>query len=415
MTAKLTGYGAARLAVADNADLGDPAYFGPVAPEWNVARFTATGLDPNTRYWYAIEQSDKLDTTMVGRFTTHPPIGEPASITLISSADSGQTPTHPGIGDVLAPQRVSNHPVLDEISSHPSDPLMFLHLGDLTYYDPGSRVWVPDATAATYRRMYDDVLAQARWRKLAQSLPIGYVYDGHDYGPNDADRTAMGRHNATTVYRERVPSYPLPAGDGAHGIYHSFQIGRVLFVMTDCRTDRTPNSEPDDEHKSILGQAQFAWLDSLLASTTAQALVWVNPTSWLGRIDDSFGGGYTTERDKLVALFATHGWLDRMCILGAGYHALGICSARNNPYGGFPIFGFSAIDAAPSQYTGEMFDVGFRAGRNQYGVLAVTDDGAEITITGTGYVGSDPCVSHDFTVSGLRVPPGRATASGIAS
>src|SRR5690606_40030006 len=68
--------------------------------------------------------------------------------------------------------------------------------------------------------------ADARQGRFYRAVPIAYVWDDHDYGPNNSDRTHVGRAAAATVYREIVPHYPLHAGSGDAPIYQSWQIGR---------------------------------------------------------------------------------------------------------------------------------------------------------------------------------------------
>src|SRR5690606_18845219 len=82
----------------------------------------------------------------------------------------------------------------------------------------------PDA----YRQAYHDVLtfngtlgADARQGRFYRAVPISYVWDDHDYGPNNSDRTHVGRAAAATVYLEIVPHYPLPAWLGRWVVFFS--------------------------------------------------------------------------------------------------------------------------------------------------------------------------------------------------
>ncbi|MGH8881419.1 MAG: alkaline phosphatase D family protein, partial [Stackebrandtia sp.] len=271
VTAKVTGTGTIRVAVATNSDMIGPEFFGPVTTTLNVATVEIAGLASNVQHWYAIEDAGALDTTYVGTFKTHPQVGAQNSHSLIVSGCAGASPEYPGVaGTELAPDRVSNHPVFATMAQHPSGPLMTVHLGDRAYYDPGSGVHVVDASLATYRAMYDDVAAQPNQAALHKARPIAYVHDDHDFGPNDSDSTAVGRDNACLVYRERFPSYPLPAGGGAAPIYQAWQVGRVQYVLSDTRSARSPNAAVDDGAKTMLGTAQKAWLRNILETTTAE-------------------------------------------------------------------------------------------------------------------------------------------------
>jgi len=308
----------------------------------------------------------------------------------------------------ISPTPCPNHPVFDVMRARAlaEDWLQFIHLGDLHYRDIS--INDPDA----YRQAYHDVLtfngtlgADARQGRFYRAVPIAYVWDDHDYGPNNSDRTHVGRAAAATVYREIVPHYPLPAGSGDAPIYQSWQIGRVLFVASDVRWARDPNLLPDNDPsnpKTMLGEQQKRWLERILRNSSAQALVWVMPSQWLSDQGDvrnvgiSYSGAdysndswwrFRRERAELVDLLGDLGWLDRMVMLQADKHALSMSSGPNNPWGGFPLFMFASLDASYSDHPEGQYDIGQSPGRGRYGTLRVVDSGHTIALHGTGYIG----------------------------
>lgn len=409
---KVTG-SSVRLVVSESPSLTAPAYFGPVTPSaQGIARLTATGLVPDRRYHYAVEDSGVLDTASRGQFRTHPPVGQPASFVIGLASCAGATPDYPGVGAALAPDRLSNSTVFDTIRQKAlaENWLLFIHAGDRHYYDIGSEVHVSGYSLTTYRRAYDDVMLQPRQHALYRNVATAYMYDDHDFGPNNSDRTAPGRANAIQAYRERVPHYPLGATNATAPNYQSFHIGRVLFVMWDCRADRDPASEAAGPGKTMLGAAQKAWFESLLATSTAAALVIVNTSQWDNSHPDTWGG-YTHERNEIVRILSAPGgdtsrnWLPRMCLLQGDAHALGISST--NLWGGFPIFQFASMDSSFTEGATQPWrDVGSRSGRAHYGTLAVNDTGDKITLTGTGWAGSSNVMRYSLTVpDSVMVPP----------
>jgi hypothetical protein len=205
--------GPVRIAVADNEAMTGPTMFGPAAVDGDgVAKVAATGLDADTAYWWQVEDNSVLDTSATGRFHTHPTVGSRASFTIAVSACAGAGPVAPGVdGGELAADRVSNHAVFDRIREH--DPLMFVHLGDLHYYDLGSDSHgiTGGASLANYRRSYDDVLAQPRQHQLYREVPLAYVWDDHDWGPDNSDGTHPGGPAAQVAYAERMPHMDLDA------------------------------------------------------------------------------------------------------------------------------------------------------------------------------------------------------------
>jgi hypothetical protein len=137
----------------------------------------------------------------------------------------------------------------------------------------------------------------------------------------------------------------------------------------------------------MLGAAQKAWMDGLLGSSDAEVLVWLMPSQWLGLSSDSWDS-FQAERDELVAMLDGHGWLDRMVMLYADHHGIGIDSGGSNDWGGFPVLMAASLDATPSAAIDPSvaFDVlNDRPGREQYGTVTVTDLGSVITVRLTAW------------------------------
>jgi hypothetical protein len=389
---KVTGV-STRLAVSLSADLSAPIYYGPDAPTADgMVSLEATGLTANTRYYYALEDDSVLDTGFSGTFLTHPvAAGERASFIIGAAGDAGLT----GAGDdSYITSAVSDNPVFDTMRTQAlaEDWLFFAHLGDMHYRN------IATADSALYRAAYDDSLtfngtlgADARQGRFYRDTALAYVWDDHDFGPNNSDSTAAGNANANAVYRERVPHYTLPAADA---IYQSWQVGRVLFIASDVRSIRDPNSDPQAPTKTMLGSAQKTWMENLLASTSAEALVWITPSRWLadGTGTDTWNS-FLHERDELIDMFGDLGWLDRMIQLTADMHSLSISSGPGNPWGAFPIYMLASMDSDFGS-TDPLYDIGSTPGRQQYGTIAVQDNGHTIALTGTGYINGTVWRAH---------------------
>lgn len=408
VVAKVTD-GPVSVEVATDAAMVSATTFGPVSIDADgVARIPIFGLIANTKYWYQVVDNGTLDL-VVGSFRTHPPLGEPADFTIAAASCAGATPDVPGVGAVLDPNRLSNHSVFDVIAG--LDPLMFVHMGDLHYYDLGTEPSsVAAGTLANYRRAYDDVLLQPRQANLYRSVAWAYSWDDHDYGPNNSDGTLATKVNAQSAYRERAPHYPLP---DASSIYQSWQIGRVLFIASDVRSERSPNTDPDGVDKTMLGEAQKAWMRGVLESSDAAFLVWITPTVWhhVANAIDTWKE-FPTEQSEMVSMFTETGWIDRMLAVWGDRHVLGIDDGSNTP-GHFPGFQFAGLDSTPSGVVSGLFSTGDASTeRGQWGSLRFRDTGTSLQVTGTGYVGSNIDRSHTFTVQVASEPgpggePGR--------
>lgn len=402
--AKVDGGGPVRVAVADNADMLTPVFTALQAVDaQGVAKVSISGLDSDTRYWWQVEDNAVIDDEITGQFLTHPPLDLPASFTIGAASCAGGDALEPGVGDVLQPDHVSNHDVFGIIGERAVNEnwLMFAHLGDLHYYNLGE-VGGDPGDLTNYRRSYDDVLLQPNQHSLYRSVPWTYVWDDHDYGPNNSDGTLPTKANAQQVFRERVPHYPLPDPDA---IYQPFQIGRVLFVMSDTRSERSPNSDPDGPAKTMLGAAQKTWLTDLLTNTAAEALVWLMPTQWLPVSGTDTWANFGTERDEIVTILDQTNWLDRMVMVYGDRHALGLQSGATNAWGGFPVLMAASLDSNFGTPNNVAFDVlPDTPGRNQYGTITINDTGLTIGITLTAWNGTTSLGSYTTSIE-FPIPP----------
>lgn len=378
---KVTGT-STRLAVADNPGLTSPAFYGPSTATNGMVKLTATGLAANKRYWFALEDDGVLDTASQGTFSTFPVAGSQASFTAaISSCASGYLYPSGAVG-------VSNSPIFDTVRN--SNPLFFAHIGDMHYRD----IAVNDVTA--YRSAYDDVFAASRQHALYRNVPLVYQWDDHDYANDNSDSTAAGRPAAAQVFRERFPTYTLAE---AGATYRTFVVGRVRFIVSDTRYYRSPDSDPDSSSKTMLGSAQKTWLQNTLSSATEEALVWLNPTPWLGQSSDTWAG-FATERNELVTMFGDYNWLNRMVCINGDYHGLAMASGAGNAWGGFPVYVFGSLDSGVGSLAPDnQYDLGPTSpGQNRWGTLTINDTGSNIALTSVGRIDDTVWKTHSLNV-----------------
>ncbi|MCI0329768.1 MAG: alkaline phosphatase D family protein [candidate division Zixibacteria bacterium] len=383
--AKLTQDGSiARLAASQMPDLSSPIYSNwdtAVTTENNrVVRFEVSGLAPRQRYYYALEVGGVLDTDKIGQFQTFPQDTATFTFAFGSCALTG-----------------SNHAVFETIRS--LDPLFFFHLGDFHYQNIG--VNAPNL----FRQAYETVLASPNQLRLFQEVAIAYIWDDHDYGPNNSDSTAPGRQAARLTYQEYVPHYPLAAGSGNIPIYFTFDVGRVHFIVCDSRSARSPETAIDDASKTMLGTMQKAWFkqELLNAKSNYPLIVWVNTLPWIG----SPGGGdgwfeYTNERRELADFIKING-IKNLCMISGDAHMLAIDDGTNSGYAtsggaGFPVMHGAALDQSGS-LKGGPYSHGAFPGGGQFALTTVTDFGDSVRVqwSGRNYLNQER-VGYSFTV-----------------
>jgi len=94
------------------------------------------------------------------------------------------------------------------------------------------------------------------------------IWDDHDYGPNNADRSFVNKGMMLSAFKDywANPNYGQTLGEGIGG---TFQWNDVQFFLLDNRWFRSSNNYNSKEG-SYLGAAQLTWLLDALASSTAQ-------------------------------------------------------------------------------------------------------------------------------------------------
>lgn len=349
---------AVRLLVSPNPDLSNPLYSdyrqAVIGLNNRVVSITVSNLTPNTQYYYAVESAGVVDTITIGKFKTFPT--GPASFTIAfgSCAETG-----------------SSHPIFETIRN--LNPLFFIHTGDLHYLDINTN------DRNRFRRAFDTVLASPTQAALYRVVPLVYIWDDHDYGPNDSTSIAPGREAARLTYQEYVPHYPLPAGSGNVPIYHAFSVGRVRFIVTDLRSERSQKFAPDGPAKTMLGAAQKSWFkQELLNAKASHALiVWVSSVDWVPSLSDGWHL-YSTERRE-IANFIKANNIKNLIMIAGDLHMLGIDNGANSDFadgggGGFPVIQASPLDRFGFK-TSAPYSEGVVAERGQFGIMNVIDTG----------------------------------------
>ncbi len=359
----------ARLLVSPSTDstgLADPAdgfWYNAVDASAPVLRFPAVDLEPATTYHYAIEIDGELDTVRDGRFTTFPTGPGSFTVAIGSCARVG-----------------SNGAVFDAIREN--DPLIYIVPGDLHYGDNERN------DLDRYRDVLDLTLSRPGQAALYRTTPIAYVWDDHDYGPNDADFSSPSRQAAMLAYREYVPSYDLAGEQTA--VYQSFSIGRVRFILTDARASRDlEGPEVDGDKRSMLGDAQKAWLKNELteAADSHALVVWVNPVPWVTEAEDGgdHWGGFAAERRELANHIADNN-IDNLLMVSGDAHMVAIDDGTNTNFAddsdgesAFPLIHAAALDR-PGSSKGGPYTEGFIAGGGQFATVDIDDRGDEVSV-----------------------------------
>ncbi|HEX2078565.1 MAG TPA: alkaline phosphatase D family protein [Longimicrobium sp.] len=343
------------------------------APSFSISTFQLSGLLPDTEYHYDVLVGGAATPAARGRLKSFPREGHPASFRIVASGDA---------------KTGSDHAVFDAIRAE--NPLLFVHLGDLHYED------IHDKNGVKYIRAYRRVLSQPRQAALYRDVPIAYTWDDHDYSHNNATSEAIGRIVARQMYVACVPHYPITEAGFDRAIYQTFTIGRVRFLLSDCRSERAKTT-------TMLGSVQKEALkEEMLRGRDEHGLVvWINTIPWIAAKGHKGWDQWPEERAE-IAEFITQNKINNLCMLSADAHMLAIDDGSNNrppnAGGGFPIFQASPLDRSGSIKGGPYSHGPIEANGGQYGVMEVTDDGKTVKVRWEGKrVGKGVLLSHEFT------------------
>jgi alkaline phosphatase D len=242
-------------------------------------------------------------------------------------------------------------------------PLLFIHMGDMFYWDnalePISAANHEDAYQAVFGSgsqaaytVYNPAWCEPNYfPQMTKVVPLDYIWDDHDYGNNNSDITNENKGHAYAAVNAIFPHYNFPCTSSTYlsasvpvetkAIYHSYNIGRVKFVVTDNRSQRTPYNETDDDTKVVWLPQQEQWFMEEMTDTNYPVKVWVNSFPWEGDdINPRWTGDdgwekYTTYRGKIANFISAHSAsIGKIIILSGDAHMTAIDDGTISPWYG---------------------------------------------------------------------------------
>jgi alkaline phosphatase D len=159
-----------------------------------------------------------------------------------------------------------------------TQPNLFLFIGDNVYADwnlPGGanpdQLWRRNVEARNTIPFY-------RWTRLVPTLAI---WDDHDFGKNDGDRTYPFREESASIFRLFFPQEPdgavLRQGPGIARVYRAFG---QKFMLLDDRYFRAPAKSAANE-ETLFGAEQEKWILAELEADMQPAWM-ISGIQWFG-------------------------------------------------------------------------------------------------------------------------------------
>lgn len=287
-----------------------------------------TGLNPGWLIHYSLKVADRpvraLSTQI---FSLFPP-----------AVPDDRDPDSPGefsiaFGSCNFPGRIPIQPIWAQVARR--RPIAFLFIGDNNY--------MPDVPEA-YETSVDDVRYMmadthrtlrnvAGVRELIASTATYGIWDDHDFGPGDSDRTFRHKDTALEVFKRYWPN-PAPEGTTAPGVFHSFTVGDAEVFMLDDRFHRDPNTAPD--RTTMLGAEQLAWLKAGLKASGATFKVITNGGTMLVDQGKETWYRFGPERDEFLAWLFAEG-IDGVIFAAGDWH-IGVLNRLDRPEFGYPLY-----------------------------------------------------------------------------
>ena len=157
----------------------------------------------------------------------------------------------------------------DEVyaAMHAKKPDFMLWGGDNFYYRE------PDYTRTGMIHRNNHARAVKSMQPLLANVHHYAIWDDHDYGPNDSDRSFPLKHLSLEMFKMYWgnTNFVFPN----EGITSKFQWADVEFFLMDDRWNKAPN-ELNDPNKDYWGTKQMNWLLDALSSSKASFKIIVN-------------------------------------------------------------------------------------------------------------------------------------------
>jgi alkaline phosphatase D len=181
-------------------------------------------------------------------------------------------------------------------SIYKAKPDLMLWLGDNVYYREVD--W--DSRSGMYKRYTHD-RALPELQPLLANTPHYAIWDDHDYGADNSDKTFIMKETAWEIFRDfwANPTFGI---DGQKGCTTAFEYEDVDFFLLDNRYFRDADYCSACPNKTQLGEAQLDWLTNALAASYAPWKVVAVGGQVLStnKHHETFSNFYAAERDTIL-------------------------------------------------------------------------------------------------------------------
>lgn len=334
-----------------------------------TAQVRLTNLIQNREYHYRVlVNGAPQQTSPYPKFSTFPPTTQTSEFSFAVASDVRNSSIYP-----------TDKPVIYEKIQN-DNPAFMVQIGDYDHSNP--------TTLTLMRSMHRRLQGAETGHGLefiphiGSQMPFFHVWDDHDIGRNNADKTYSGRAIARQAFAEYY-STSLLANPSA-GVWHSFRYGPAEFFLIDARSQRDVATDVDNSSKSMLDgdnitNGQKAWLFNGLLNSTAKWKFILTPVPFniTCKPTDSWGA-YKTERNELLAFLDAND-ISGVIALSGDAHTGGAIDTGVNA--GIPEMAIPHTNLLPNQTASGpagIWNMGLISGNGEagqgYGLITVDDD-----------------------------------------
>jgi alkaline phosphatase D len=309
-----------------------------VAPPW-VALFAAIFVAS-----WAADLSHAQATQPAEVARADPPAADAVLTRIAFASCYNQTPAfHAG------PRGPAFDPFEQVLAARPD---LFLFIGDNVYADLDR--FERDIAIADVHRSYDELDARPGFARLRAAVPILATWDDHDYGLNDAGVElpfkAASQQALLDFFGEPADS-PRRAREGVYGAWSFGPEGRrTQVVLLDTRYFRSPMTVEqrdgrrhyvpnEDPAATVLGEAQWAWLERTLREPADLRILASSIQVVAGQHRFEKWANFPLERQRLFDLLADTSAQGVVFVSGDRHHWELSADTEAGPY---PIYDLTA-------------------------------------------------------------------------
>lgn len=136
----------------------------------------------------------------------------------------------------------------------------------------GDHIYLRDADLVHpwgMNRRWRSVRATPELQTLLAAVPHYAIWDDHDYGPNDSNRSFAFKAESQKLF-QRYWANPGAGLPNAPGTFTNFALGDTTFFLLDDRTYRAADTLADEgPEKTLYGASQLDWLKNALMQSRA--------------------------------------------------------------------------------------------------------------------------------------------------